>query len=898
MSRDKAQVHVFLSSSMATAKHMRLRKRLCRTLSKDPLLEVFAIENRASGDTSDEIMLRKIELWADVVLMILEEGLRPGVDRELNLAMRMGRRVVLLTPTGKRSTELAALIDDLKRDGRPFQCEYSNFGELAALARSSLKHDIVDTYRNSQRELFLLRKHVGGLIPDSAKACQSFLRGFFLGATEDAQDDGQPECVATSLLMRKAVSGEGEVLGGDIDPIVKALLPHYRETVRLRWAAIGEASKGSYTAAFRFLRAAQAEADRERLPLWIKRDVVLDLQYMEINRFNQGDRRAHDSVRSFQEQLRSLSGWEYRSPVYYDLYALGHRFLSEAVKTRLTGERTLVIGSNLPVHLDELSEALIAGIWLGSYNILRLVREVLAEVLLHYGFEYEDGRLLCEGVRLLALGGEHRRLGDLLKLHSALVADRARCQLLSTECFSALERESPDMWISRSLLYEYLGDYVPDDDLGNVRPFLQKCYDFDSAKGFHGNVMRQALRALPRFAQRFDAAWIKQLTTPLLSGHPVVAGEAVAALCSVNLAKLPAEDLRQISDQVIAKLGRTIPPRTLSLLIAINEANGDCGLKIAAALLKMWHDKKSVLAIQYFAATDVGVNGQVLVDMAAEIIAAIAKADKDMTKGSPMKFAGVSRWQLLAALVERGAPLSNLGLAEVVERVLTNPHQMSAEKRECLESLLWLMSSAKLTGSSLRDSVAELIQSREAEVLSARGLGSVLSASQEELGLYAAALAGITAGAGFDTLLDRVSGVVTHARLDTRLAAVAALRHVLSSMDNQPLDDAILLFRALIRDAHFEVRHFASHGVSEAFHHRDSSHASIREIAQTLARDPHPLVRAGVSHIAGSWGKEAWVIELLRSAEGDANYQVRHAAHRKLADLEDSGEVRSGLSST
>ena len=158
MTEDRAQVHVFLSSSMVTAKHMRLRKRLCRALRRDRLLDVYAMGTRASGDSSDEIMLGKIESWADVVLMILQQDLRPGVDKELNLAMRFGRRVVLLTHDGKRTPELSNLIENLRRDGRPFQCDYSSFHELASLAKASLRHDIVDAYRNSQRELFLLRK--------------------------------------------------------------------------------------------------------------------------------------------------------------------------------------------------------------------------------------------------------------------------------------------------------------------------------------------------------------------------------------------------------------------------------------------------------------------------------------------------------------------------------------------------------------------------------------------------------------------------------------------------------------------------------------------------------------------------------------------------------------------
>jgi len=162
--------------------------------------------------------------------------------------------------------------------------------------------------------------------------------------------------------------------------------------------------------------------------------------------------------------------------------------------------------------------------------------------------------LLCGGVRLLAIEGQQRQLEDFLKLHSDLVADRAYCELLTAEGFPALERESSDMWIARVLLYEYLGDYIPDDDLEDVRQFLQKCYGFDVARGFLGNVMRQALRALPRFAQRFDAAWINQLAHPLLFSHPLVAGEAMVALRSARLTELDDKDLGQITDQVLAGL--------------------------------------------------------------------------------------------------------------------------------------------------------------------------------------------------------------------------------------------------------------------------------------------------------------------------------------------------------
>ena len=882
---DRAQIHVLLSSSMATDEHLQLRKRLCQALRKDPLLEVFAIETRASGYSSDEIMLGKIESWADVVLMILQQDLRPGVDRELNLAMRFGRRVVLLTHDGDKTPELSKLIEDLRREGKPFQRDYSSFSELASLAKASLRHDIVDTYRNSQRELFLLRKHVGGLIPETTESCHDFLRGHFLNANGEPSPAEEPECVATRLLMRTVVEGRDLEDETGLDSIIRGLPSQYREVVGLRWRAIEAAVSEDYAGAFRKLRAAQAEADKERLPLWVKRDIVLDLQYMEIHRYNQGDWSARKSLGTFQQQLASLSGWEYRSPVYYDLYSLGHRFLSETVKARLTGERTVVFGSNLPLHLDELSEALVSGIWLGSYNILRTVRNLLAELLLHYGFEYDDARLLGEGARLLAIEGQQRQLEDFLKLHSDLVADWAQSKLLSAKGFPALERESPKVWISRALLYEYLGDYVPDDEIDDVRQFFEKCYNFDVSQVFLGNVMRQTLRALPRFGKRFDAAWIDQLARPLLSSHPVVAGEAMAALHSARLTELDDKDLEDITDQILARIGHAMLPQTLGLLVAITDADAGCGSKIAAALAKEWREKKSVLAVQYFAATNENMDEELLIDMASEIISAIEEADKELTDISAMKFAGVSRWQLLAALVDRGAEMADEAVLGVVERVLTNPHQISAEKRDCLESLLWLASNGKLASRRLLGSVAALLSSRESEVLVARGFGSVLSASQEELGLYGAALSGLVSNERFDLLLRRVAAVINHERLDTRLSAVAALRHVLNRMDERQLDGSILLLRALISDKYFEVRHFASHGISEALRHRGSSSAVIKEIAQTLVHDPHPLVRAGVAHIAVSWGKEVWVTEILRTCEDDVNYQVRVAAKRKLDDL-------------
>lgn len=146
-----ARVHVYLSSSMATPKHRKLRKELKRYLDDDELLNVYAIETLGSGSGPEDLMVQKV-MWSDVVLMLLEDQLRPGVVNEYYLARRNGRRLIMLKHTGAKSLELQNFIDLVEKEGCAYVGSYTSIKDLEAAAQQSLRADVVDVYREARRQ--------------------------------------------------------------------------------------------------------------------------------------------------------------------------------------------------------------------------------------------------------------------------------------------------------------------------------------------------------------------------------------------------------------------------------------------------------------------------------------------------------------------------------------------------------------------------------------------------------------------------------------------------------------------------------------------------------------------------------------------------------------------------
>lgn len=870
------RVRVYLSSSMATPEHCALRQELkSYLLDEDKLLDVYAIETLASGYGPDELMPHKV-LWADVVLMLLQDDLRQGVEYEYDLARRNGKRLIVLVHSGTKSNELQDFIASVKKEGHVYLGNYSGLDDLRPLARRSLRADVVDVYREVQRQLFVLRSQVRYLIPSQAKRAHAFLREELGPGSNSAAGDRAPEEAATRALMRAFLDGAGSMPGEPLRVVFDGVPQEYKRTVQLRWDGISAALVGDYSLAIQMFRAAKAEAATGCLPKWVERDIVLDLQYMEVCRANRGEAGAIERLGSFKQALQSLAGWDARSPVYYDLYAMAHGVLEEAVDAELLGERTIVLGTNVLDHLDRLSEALVAATWLGSYGLMRTVRSLLGQLCLHYGFIQNSQQLLIEGVRQLALAADLSRLEKFLKTSSAIVAERANESLLAPGAFPGLDVAMPERWRARCLLLEHLGDYVADENLDSAREFLENCYEYGLKKGDKGSVMRQALGALSGLASRLDPQWVIERTLPLLSAHPVLAHEAERALSQIALQRLSEEDLLSISRALLSRRSRPQLPSLLSLLVMISDISESAGPSIAEAFLEDWRTSASWLSIEYFARSNAHLEAHTSAEMASAVCKAIDASDRAVVASSPLGFGGISPWGLLSALLEKGAEVDDQELGTLAARVLCNTSQSSNGKRDCMKALLW---QARIGRTRIVELVSNHLIAREQEVLSVRmGELPFFQASRHELELL---LAGVQAAAhpeAWPSLVRALLRGSASTNEDARQATVELLRLVERPESSEYGDTVIGLLSALTRDSARAVRIAALHGLSEQVRRETQLRDLVADRVIALSEDRDPAVREAVAYAAGAWREDDWALSVLLTLSRDRNYRVRRTA--------------------
>lgn len=870
-----AKVRVYLSSSMATPEHRKLRQDLKKCLDDDKLLNIYAIETLASGFGTSDLM-RHWVLWADVVLMFLQDQLRPGVEDEYYLAKGNGRRLIMLKHTGTKSPELQDFIDRVEEEGCAFVGSYRSIDDLRAVAHTSLRADIATVYREARRQPSALLSQVKYIVSAKATGAYALLREELVSGGTSTSSTQTREDKATRTLIQAFLDGSDSFPEEELRAILNEVPREHEDTLRLRWHGIQSAFAGNYGEAIRHLKTAEAEAKSKNLPTWVVRDIVRDIQHMEICQVNLGGDLAMERLKSLRQMPKPLTGWESRSPVYFDLYRLTHRFFEEVVDFELLGNRTLTIGSNLPDHLDKVSEVLVAAIWLGSYSMLRIARDLIAQLLIHYGLQHDEKALLVEGVKQLALGGDLARLEKFLKTHSTSIASLACESLLGPGVVPGLELALPERRRARCLLIEHFGDYIADDDLDSIVSFLKECYDFDVEREFHGSVMRQALGAISALAARIEPQWVFERAFRFLSAHPILADAAETLLLRSDLHLLDEKDLLRIADVVLARRSEPQLPSRLNLLVELSKVSTRCRVLISEALASDWHVKANPVSIGYFVYGGAEPDRPLTTQMAEATIDAIDSSNRSLSSTSSLGFVGFSRWELLSGLLEMGAEVDNEELGSLAVRVLCNVNQSSNEKRDCMKELLWHASCSRI---ELLNSVSSCLTGREKEVLSVRGRELPLfQATPLELELFLTAIQAAAEPATWHAFVQVQMRGIASASEDTRQATATVLRLVGSMEPNEHHHTAAELLGVLTRDDDPIVRIMALRGLSERTKLIEEFEGMLADRATALSQDERSAVRKVAAYVAGAWREEDWASLILQALAEDSSHSVREAA--------------------
>lgn len=123
-----------------------------------PWFELFAVETAASPQLVQDHFLRKVA-QSDVIILVLQEELKPGVRKEYIRAKELGKRVLAFVHMGEKHDNLNEFI---QRDVQQYTTtvEFASTRELITKIEAALLTDVARSYRDLYEENKLLRKQL------------------------------------------------------------------------------------------------------------------------------------------------------------------------------------------------------------------------------------------------------------------------------------------------------------------------------------------------------------------------------------------------------------------------------------------------------------------------------------------------------------------------------------------------------------------------------------------------------------------------------------------------------------------------------------------------------------------------------------------------------------------
>ena len=152
------RVKVFISSSMAAQSFLEQRSALISFFERIPLFSHFAIESSASPDNVVDRYLEKVK-WADIVIVILQQDLRPGVVKEFYKAVENQKRVFAYVSSQSKSPDLETFIRDEVRS-KVTTTDFSDTVQLIDKIEKDLLDDLLTKYVNLYEENISLKREI------------------------------------------------------------------------------------------------------------------------------------------------------------------------------------------------------------------------------------------------------------------------------------------------------------------------------------------------------------------------------------------------------------------------------------------------------------------------------------------------------------------------------------------------------------------------------------------------------------------------------------------------------------------------------------------------------------------------------------------------------------------
>ena len=440
------KIRVFISSICGKEKYDQVRSELKRLIENTGLATVYLFE----GAGASSVAARSHYLYSlkdsDVCIFLIDnaDGIGQGVQEEIDTVNKNNIKALyyFCDETQKEKTDLE---ESLRGAQFAKSKTVHRFDDLKQNGAQDLLDDIIFVYHHYCRNRLCLRDE------DSSETLQRLnvtgiekISPLIMPKTVLKGIDKSADYYLRYAIGRSMIYPSEEAESGDIDEWCVQFLPilfegksikqfnvslyldtlktlqtdkHFK-IVSIRWQAIQAYFMGDSKSCIRHLEDALSLAKRTEQPLWVIKDILVDLrnQQMLLDTMNN-----QFAIPAAQQELTASE-----EDLYYPLIdrvneSLYQKIVEDEYKIKTTSPYTIPLGQNYNQYGRLLASSLIIAMYNGSLSHILLTYDKVRDFVFHLSCKYDDWRLRRNLLQLAVLKGKWKEIDELQKSYPAIL---------------------------------------------------------------------------------------------------------------------------------------------------------------------------------------------------------------------------------------------------------------------------------------------------------------------------------------------------------------------------------------------------------------------------------------------------------------------------------------------
>lgn len=441
------KLKVFISSICGNDKYDSVRAALKKEIESTQLADVYVFEKeRASTLSAGSHYTFALE-DSDVCIFLIDnkDGIREGVQKEIDIVNKHKIKSLyyFCDEESKEKTALEqSLIGAQHAKSRTIHC----FSELSKEGARALIDDIISIYHyycegrfvlkdnEAQEDIYSMNMNHTETIQESnipktilknVGKCSRYILNFILGHamadnSKEVKNTGDIDewCMQFLPVMLEAKSIKQFNTSMYLDVLNKQQEDSFFKVVEIRWKAIQAYFQGDVINCIDFLKEALRIAKNNNQPVWVVKDILIDLRNQENTSYNLSNKFVESK---FQKELTNDE-----EELYYPILdrinnSFCEKIVNDLYKNKTKSPYSVELGNNLKQYCELIASAYVVSMYNGSLTHLLLFYSNIKKLLFHLSCKYDNWDFKRDMLKLAIWDGKEKEIKEIQETYPEIL---------------------------------------------------------------------------------------------------------------------------------------------------------------------------------------------------------------------------------------------------------------------------------------------------------------------------------------------------------------------------------------------------------------------------------------------------------------------------------------------